>query len=259
MWMVGQNFTELDDIQYIKTGNTLRILQVPVQKGVNTITRGVVHLDVNDPGVVNELLTVLNEYPMCIATNMSELGETKTVEMKIELTSTQPIFHGPRRYAESERRGIKELVEELLRNGVIRESSSPYASPVLLVSKKSGEKRLYVDYRALNKLTVRDRYTLPQIEEQLGRLSGYNYFTSLDLFAGYHQVPMSSESLQYTSFVTQDGQYEYLRMPFGLCNAPAVFQRMINHVLGQYRFSKVLCYLDDILLPADRLNNPWKC
>jgi hypothetical protein len=108
--LVGQNFTELDDIQYIKTGNTLRILQVPVQKGVNTITRGVVHLGVNDPGVVNELLTVLNEYPMCIATNMSELGETKTVEMKIELTSTQPIFHRPRRYAESERRGIKELV-----------------------------------------------------------------------------------------------------------------------------------------------------
>jgi hypothetical protein len=156
--LVGQNFSELDDIQYIKTGNTLRFLQAPVQKGVNTITRGVVHLGVNNPGVVNELLTVLNEYPMCIATNMSELGETKTVEMKIELMSTQPIFHSPRRYAESERRVIREIVEELLRNGVIRESSSPYASPVLLVSKKSGEKRLCVDYRALNKITVRDRY-----------------------------------------------------------------------------------------------------
>jgi hypothetical protein len=85
------------------------------------------------------------------------------------------------------------------------------------------------------------------------RLSGFKYFSSLDLFEGYHQVPMSEESVPYTAFVTQDGQYEYLRMPFGLCNAPAVFQRMMNNVLGQHRFTKVLCYLDDLLIPATTL------
>jgi hypothetical protein len=85
------------------------------------------------------------------------------------------------------------------------------------------------------------------------RLSGFKYFSSLDLFAGYHQVPMSEESVPYTAFVTQDGQYESLRMPFGLCNAPAVFQRMINNVLGQHRFTKVLCYLHDLLIPATTL------
>jgi hypothetical protein len=105
-------------------------------------------------------------------------------------------------------------------------------------------------YRALNKITIKDRYPLPLIEGQLRRLSGFCYFTSLDLFAGYHQIPMSAESISFTAFVTQDGQYEFLRMPFGLCNGAAVFQRMINNVLGQLRFTKVLCYLDDILIPA---------
>jgi hypothetical protein len=106
---------------------------------------------------------------------------------------------------------------------------------------------------AIKQYDRQDRYPLPQTEDQLMRLSGFKYFSSLDPFAGYHQVPMSEESVPYTAFVTQDGQYESLRMPFGLCNAPAVFQRMMNNVLGQHRFTKVLCYLDDLLIPATTL------
>lgn len=97
---------------------------------------------------------------------------------------------------------------------------------------------------------VKNSYPLPVIEDQLNRLSGNKYFISLDMFAGYHQIPVSSESIPYTAFITQDGLYEYLRMPFGLATAPSIFQRAINGVLGQLRFSKVLCYLDDILIPA---------
>lgn len=100
----------------------------------------------------------------------------------------------------------------------------------------------------MNKITVQDKYPLPLIEEQLRRLSGFKYFTSLDLFSGYYQVPVAPESIPLTAFVTQDGHYEFLRVPFGLTNAPAVFQRMLNSALGQLRFNKVLVYLDDILI-----------
>ena len=218
--LIGQNFTDLPDIQYFKAGDVLQFSQSQVQETVNSVISSGVNVGVTDPVAVNALLQLLHEYPMCIATQMSEVGKTDTVKMKIQLTSTQPISCQPRRYAEE---------------------------------KKTGDKRLCVDHRVLNKITVKDRYPLPHIEDLLSRLARHRVFTNLDLLAGYHQVPMSDESIQYTSFVTQDGQYEYLRMPFGLCNAPAVFQRMINGVLGELRFSKVLCYLDDILIPAPSL------
>jgi hypothetical protein len=170
--------------------------------------------------------------------------------MTIQLTNAEPTSRRARQYSDCERAQIRDLVEELLQNNIIRESNSPYASSVLLVKKKTGEYRLCIDYRPLNKITVKDKYPLPLIEEQLRRLSGFRYFTTLDLFSGYYHIPMAPESVPLTAFITQDGHYEFLRMPFGLTNAPAVFMRMVNSVLGQLRFTKVLCYLDDILIPA---------
>ena len=143
------------------------------------------------------------------------------------------------------------MVDELLENGIIPESDFPYASSVLLVDKKGGDKRLCVDYRLLNKITVPDKYPLSLIEEQWKRLSDAKFFpTNRDLFSGYYQIPVSPESIPLTAFVIQDGHYEFVRVPFGLINAPAVFQRTLNLVLGQLRFTKILLYLDDILIPA---------
>lgn len=144
------------------------------------------------------------------------------------------------------RRGAKRPTK----HNIIRESKSPYASQVLLVNKKSGEKRLCVDYRPLNKITKRDHYSLPIIEDQISRLSGYKYFTTLDMASGYYQIKMAPESIAATAFITQDGHYEFLRVPFGLCSAPAVFSRMLCTALGNLRFTKVVAYLDDILIPA---------
>jgi hypothetical protein len=247
--LIGQNFTESADIKVVKTGSELQFFQ-DHELHVGFINECAVNVGVDDSECVANLLQLLDEYKTCIATNLTEVGKAQTTEMKIELTTTRPVTCRPRRFADAERQEVRDIVEQLLRNGVIRESNSAYSSPVLLVGKKTGEKRLCVDYRALNKITIKDRYPLPLIEDQLRRLSGFCYFTSLDLFAGYHQIPMSAESISFTAFVTQDGQYEFLRMPFGLCNGAAVFQRMINNVLGQLRFTKVLCYLDDILIPA---------
>jgi hypothetical protein len=107
-----------------------------------------------------------------------------------------------------------------------------------------------VDYRSFNAKTVKDRYPLPRVDDYIERMTGCQYFTTLDLASGYHQIKMAEDSISKTAFTTPDGQYEYLRMPFGLVNAPAVFQRAINSILGKLRHHTAMAYLDDILLPS---------
>lgn len=135
-------------------------------------------------------------------------------EMMIRLNSDVPIYSAPRRLSFREKQEVNEMVRDLIERGIIRPSDSPYASPIVLVKKKSGEMRMCIDYRALNKLTVRDKYRLPLIEDCVSYLEGNNYFTVLDLRSGFHQVKMADDSIKYTSFVTPNGQYEYVRMPF---------------------------------------------
>ncbi|XP_039749185.1 uncharacterized protein LOC120625970 [Pararge aegeria] len=123
------------------------------------------------------------------------------------------------------------MVDELLVNNIVRESNSPYASPALLVNKKNGEKRLCIDYRALNKITVKDKYPMPRIEDLVDRLQSYKVFTSLDLKSGYYQIAMHRDSIEKTAFITEDGHFEFLRLPFGLANASSCFQQMMNKTL----------------------------
>src|SRR5699024_6653908 len=110
-------------------------------------------------------------------------------------------------------------------------STSPYASPILLVTKKNGDYRMCVDFRKLNSKTIKERFLLPRIDDQIDKLVEQKYFTTLDLMSGYHQVPVEPESRKFTAFVTPDAQFEYNRMPFGLCNAPSIFQRLMNKIL----------------------------
>lgn len=193
-------------------------------------------------------------YRDCFALNLSEIGCTNSVEMKIDLLDERPVVYRPYRLSHSERGQVREIIDDLLQNDIIKESKSDYASPILLVRKKSGEQRLCVDYRALNNKTRKDCFPLPLIDDQLTNLSGNNFFTSLDLASGYYQVPMAENSQPLTAFVTPDGHYEFKRMPFGLANAPAVFQRVINNMLGSKRFEAALAYLDDILVPSVNLD-----
>lgn len=118
----------------------------------------------------------------------------------------------------------KKKVNELLDSGIIRESHSDFASPIVLVKKKSNEFRLCVDYSALNKITLKNVYPMPNIEEQLNLLGGTFYFTSLDCNQGFHQISVAQNSISKTAFVAPDGHYEYLKIPFGLVNATSVFQ-----------------------------------
>lgn len=200
------------------------------------------------------LLNLLREYRDCFALNLSELGTTPISEMHIKLNDESPVLYKPYRLAHSERLVVRNLVNELLEHDIVTESDSCYASPVVLVKRKNNEYRLCVDYRALNKKTVKDSFPMPVIDDQLERLNGKKYFTSLDLKSGYYQIPVSKGSRHLTAFVTPDGHYEYTRMPFGLVNAPAVFQHMINKALGKNRYDLAMPYMDDILSPATTID-----
>lgn len=174
------------------------------------------------------------------------------LQMKIEVNDSKPVVYRPYRLSYPERKlvpsMVKEMIVEMIDADIVCESNSVYASPILLVKKKTGEKRLCVDYRALNNKTRKKHYPLPLIDDQLDRLAGHNLFISLDLAPGYYQIPEAQHSQDKTSFVTSDGQYQSKRMPFGLANAPSVFQRAMNKVLGKLAY--VIMYMDDVLIPA---------
>lgn len=150
--------------------------------------------------------------------------------MKIELTSNERVAYRPYRLPYSQRRIMKEQVEKLLDAGIIEESTSNYASPAILVKKHCGEERLCIDYRQINSITKREEYPMPIVSDQLDQLGGHKFFTSLDLASGYYQVPVDEESRPLTAFITAEGQYQFKKMPFGLVNGPAVFQRLMNSV-----------------------------
>ena len=176
------------------------------------------------------------------------LRSTPHYEHHIDTGDSRPIRSAPYRVSRTEREFIQSQVTEMLNKNVIAPSSSPWASPVVMIPKKNGKIRFCIDYRRLNAATVRDVYPLPRIDDFLDHLGGAKVFSSLDLKSGYWQVPMSSDSERKTAFITPDGLFECKRLPFGLCNAPATFQRMMDQVLSGLKWTMCLVYLDDLVI-----------
>ena len=143
---------------------------------------------------------------------------------------------------------LSSQLNELLGKGFIRPSFSPWGAPVLFVKKKDGSFRMCIDYRGLNKLTIKNRYPLPRIDDLFDQLQGANYFSKIDLRSGYHQLRVLDSDVPKTAFQTRYGHYEFVVMPFGLTNAPAVFMDLMNRVCRPFLDKFVIVFIDDILI-----------
>ena len=215
------------------------------------------HLDLSEvvwtdltPEQVRQGKQLLGAYADVFSQSDVDLGCTTELQHEIPLTDEVPVRQRYRRLPPSQYEQVREHIQGLLEGGVIRPSTSPYASPIVLVQKKSGELRMCVDYRQLNAKTRRDAYPLPRIEETLDALGGARYFSTLDLASGYNQVPVAEGDRAKTAFCTPFGLFEYNRMPFGLCNAPGTFQRLMERIFGDQSFQTLLLYLDDVVVYA---------
>ena len=169
-------------------------------------------------------------------------------EHKIRTVDDMPVAQSYRRIPHNELSTVREHLQELLDDGSISESASRYASPIVIVKNKSGEMRMCIDYRKLNEKIVKDKYPLPRIDDTLDALNGATLLTSFDLKAAYSQVRIVTEDREKTAFISPLGLYEYNRIPFGLVNAPATFQRIMSNVFREFNLRGVVCYLDDILI-----------
>ena len=199
-------------------------------------------------GQRERILDLVLRYQHIFATPDGELGHTTLADHTIDTGDSRPIKQPPRRMPPLQRELADREVDKMLEKGFIEPSDSPWASPIVLVTKKDGSTCFCIDYRRLNDVTRKDAYPLPNINETLETLSGAEWFNTLDLASGYWQVPVAPADRAKTAFTTRKGLFEWKVMPFGLSNAPATFSRLMELALRGLHWERCLVYLDDIVV-----------
>ncbi|KAI3743880.1 hypothetical protein L1987_56947 [Smallanthus sonchifolius] len=208
----------------------------------HVVQKDVKEKSIQDIPVIRDFLEVFPE-------DLSGLPPVRQVEFRIDLVpGANPVARAPYRLAPFEMQELASQLQELSDKGFIRPSHSPWGAPVLFVKKKDGSFRMCIDYRELNKLTIKNRYPLPRIDDLFDQLQGSTCFSKIDLRSGYHQLRVQEEDIPKTAFRTRYGHYEFMVMPFGLTNAPAVFMDLMNRVCKPYLDKFVIVFIDDILI-----------
>jgi hypothetical protein len=196
-----------------------------------------------------EAIRIVSEFPDVFPEELPGMPPERKVEFAIELIpGTAPISKRAYRVSGPELVELKKQIDELLEKDYIRLSTSPWAAPVLFVEKKDGTKRMCIDYKALNEVTVKNKYPLPRIEDLFDQLRGGSVFSKIDLRSGYHQLRIRPANIQKTTFITKYGLYEFMVMSFGLTNAPTYFMYLMNSVFMDYLDKFVVVFIDDILV-----------
>lgn len=200
-----------------------------------------------------QLLKTISEHQDVFLLEGEHLTFTNAIKHSIKTKDDLPIFSKSYRYPFCHREEVQKQISQMLDQGIIRHSVSPWTSPVWIVPKKmdaSGQKkwRLVIDYRKLNDKTISDRYPIPNISDILDKLGRCNYFTTLDLASGFHQIEVEESDIPKTAFNVENGHYEFLRMPFGLKNAPSTFQRVMDNILREHIGIRCFIYMDDIII-----------
>ncbi|GJW49707.1 putative reverse transcriptase domain-containing protein [Tanacetum coccineum] len=196
-----------------------------------------------------EDIPVVREFPKVFPEDLPGLPPVRQVEFQIDLIpGAAPVARAPYRLAPLEMQELSDQLQELADRGFIRPSTSPWGAPVLFVKKKDGSFRMCIDYRELNKLTVKNRYPLPRIDDLFDQLQGSSTYSKIDLRSGYHQLRVRDEDIPKTAFRTRYGHYEFQVMPFGLTNVPVVFMDLMNRVCKLYLDKFVIVFIDDILI-----------
>ena len=195
-----------------------------------------------------QLIELLIDFADIFSVAPDDLGRTSKLQHHIDTGNACPVKQPIRRIPPAKRKETQKLLQEMLKKDIIQPSSSPWASPIVLVQKKDGSQRFCVDYRKLNSVTKKDAYPIPRIDDTLDTLAGSCWFSTLDLVSGYWQVEMSQKDREKTAFCLPDGLFEFKVMPFGLSNAPATFQRLMDLLLAGLKWNSCLVYLDDVIV-----------
>ena len=196
--------------------------------------------------VQNSLKLLLEEYDSQFTQDETSIGMTPLTSMSIDTGAANPVSQKPYPIVMKHYDWVKNEIEKLLAAKVICSSHSSWSAPIIVVPKGDGGKHLVIDYRALNKVTRKFTWPMPKVEDIFSKLNGATYFTTLDLHAGYHHIPLDKSSIPKTAFNSPFGKYEYIKVPFGLAQAPAYFQELMTGILKDFPFA--IAYLDDIII-----------